>query len=355
MTTPYLDFIFTSEKEHAALLPLFNYFELLGPGVRMVKIHKRNFSRGYIRRLAPHVVASYDGAIDRIRQAGWAGKTIYVDHGLSPVKYYAYRYSTLHDVDLLFYPGPIFKEIMTTLDPGFQNGLLGGLPKVDGLINDQIDRAAYCAELQLDPAQPVVLFAPTWGGKYSTDWGIANARYLAGYPNLVMAPHPADYRLAKKYGAVLPRESGNINNLIKLADIVVSDVSSVVGEAALLDKPIIQLILPNYPGCFPNPEKRQSGIWLSQAQLDHFTAAADPLKRPFKLAYLDRDWVLGQTAKPEHLQQTIGEVIAAPQRFKRQRDDWNKLNYWQPDGHTNQRLARMIMEFIETGQLKQLG
>jgi len=350
-----LDFIYNAEKERAALFPLYEYCQSLSWDVNLVKIHRRNFLKGYLHRLNEYVVASYDVTVDIIKASGWQGKIIYVDHGLSPVKYYAYRYNTFHDLDLLFYPGPIFKEIMRTINPNFKNGLLGGLPKMDGLINAHVDRESYCHELKLDPEQPIVLFAPTWGGKYNSSWGIANARHIAGYPNLIISPHPADYRLAKKYGAVLPRDSGNINELIQLADLVVSDVSSVVGEAALVGKPIVQLILPSYPGCFPLTDKRNSNLWIPREQMEKFANAADPTNRPFKLAYLDKDWILGHVSPPENLKEIVGQALAEPERYKAERDLWNGQNYWKADGNTNRRLAKMIQTFIETGKLKQLG
>ena len=56
---------------------------------------------------------------------GWKGKYIYIEHGLSPMKYYTYKYSFFHKADLLFYPGEIFKRKMEAINPQFKNGLLG--------------------------------------------------------------------------------------------------------------------------------------------------------------------------------------------------------------------------------------
>jgi len=350
-----IDFIYGAEKERAALQPLYDYFNEQGISTRLVKIHRRNIFKGYIRDLAPYVVASYDRTIDRVKDAGWRGKTIYVDHGLSPVKYYAYRYSTFHEIDLLFYPGPIFKTIMEVLNPAFKNGLLGGLPKMDGFIGVPVDKDGLIDSLGLDPDKPVVLFAPTWGGKYNPAWGIGNARYLENYPNLVISPHPADRKAAAKFKAVLSPASVSTNDLIKIADVVISDVSSIVGEAALLGKPIIQLILPAYPGCFPLPDKRKTGVWLSKQSEQNFLARVDPEKRPFKLAYLDQDWIMGHTCSPEDLLETVSIALSEGDHFAKERQYWNQQNCYLPDGRTNARLYEMIINFIHTGTLKQLG
>lgn len=354
-TGPILDFIYGAEKERWALLPLYEHFYRHGIATRLVKIHRRNFFRSYIRKLAPYVVASYDLTIVRIKEAGWQGRTIYVDHGLSPVKYYAYRYTTFHEMDLLFYPGPIFKDIMQVLNPDFDNGLLGGLPKMDAFMAEDGDKVNLCVRLGLDPQRPVVVFAPTWGGKYNSDWGIGNARYLEGFPNLVISPHPADRKAARKFKAILPPPELGTNALIKIADLVISDVSSIVGEASLLGKPVLQLILPTYPGCYPVPDKRKQGLWLSPEQDQHFRDLSDPVKRPFKLAYLDLDWVLGHSCTPQALPETLPRVLSEPKRFLEERRFWNEQNCYLPDGRTNARLMEMIMHFIHTGTLKQLG
>ncbi|MBC8376735.1 MAG: CDP-glycerol glycerophosphotransferase family protein [FCB group bacterium] len=350
-----LDFIYSAEKEKSALLPLYTHMKQHNSDVRMVKIHRRSIFKSYIRNLAPVVVASYDMTLDRVKKAGWVGRTVYVDHGLSPVKYYAYRYETFHDIDLLFYPGPVFKKIMEVLNPEFKQGLLGGLPKMDEFMGSKINKVDYCAELGLDPQKPVVLFAPTWGGKYESTWGINNARFLSGIPNLVISPHPADFKAAKRFNAILPKQPGSTNDLIKIADVVISDVSSIVGEAALLGKPTIQLELPNYPGCFPNPDKRKKGDWLDATRLSFFAEQADPIKRPFKLAFLDEDWVLGYTSKPENLIDTVERALSEPERFAEKRAYWNEQNCYMPDGNTNERLTKMIFHYIDTGVLKQFG
>jgi len=350
-----LDFIYTSPKERSSLLDLYNAFVGLGAPVRLIHLHRRNWFKRPSRRLAPTIVASYDRAIDRARDGGWHGRSIYVDHGLSPVKYYAYRYRTFHECDLLFYPGPVFQEIMTVLNPGFQAGLLGGLPKMDEMIRFRVDRERMCRDLRLDPRKPIILFAPTWGGKYRRDWGISNARHLAAMPNLLAVPHPADRRAARKLSIQVPDPKWSTGKLIALADVVVSDVSSVLGEAAILNKPLVQMILPGFPGCFPEPEKRREGLWLGPEQLEMFASQADPLKRPFKLAYLDEDWILGHTALPEDLPTAIQAALAEPDRFQDERNHWARRCCWRPDGKTIPRMMEMITHFLDTGELKQVG
>ena len=87
--------------------------------------------------------------------------------------------------------------------------------------------------------------------------------FFEGIPNVIIAPHSGDYNYARKFSAIIPKDKSNLNELIHLADIVVSEISSVIAEAALLDKPVIQLILPNYPGCFPTLDTRVEPPFIS--------------------------------------------------------------------------------------------
>ena len=51
-----------------------------------------------------------------------------------------------------------------------------------------------------------------------------------------------------------------MNNLLHLSDIVISDISSIILEAALIKKNTIQLILESYPGTFPNIDLKDKTI-----------------------------------------------------------------------------------------------
>ena len=123
-------------------------------------------------------------------------------------------------------------------------------------ISDEYKKS-MCLKYKLAPNKPIILFAPSWGGKYSKEWGINNIKYFKDIDNLIVVPHPADYKIAKKFNAIIPNKEENINQFIHLADIVISEVSSVVAEACLLDKPVIQIILDKFPGCFTEKDKRK--------------------------------------------------------------------------------------------------
>lgn len=349
-----VDFVWSSVKDYANLLPLYQYVKTLNWESEFYNIHRHPFrNRKAVRKIAQTIIIAFDQPLNRLQKAGWEGSFIYIEHGLGPVKYYTYKYDFFQKAALLFYPGPVFQRKMMAVNQNFDRGLLGGLPRIDNLVSLKIDREKLCSQYGLDAWLPVVLFAPTWGGKYGRDFGIRNARYLQGIPNVIIAPHPSDYRIARKYGGVVPKKRGDINPLIKLADVVVSDVSSILAEAAILDTPVVQIELPAYPGCFPEKEKRTAGVWISKDLICR-EERTDRSKRPFKIAYLDEDWVMGYTCKPEDLQATVEQALRHPEEYSDARKYWAQQSCWKADGLTCYRMANMISHYLETGEIKQV-
>ncbi len=348
-----IDLAYSSVKGYASLRPLYEHLSESGREVRFHQVRKHGFrNRGVLESIGDTVVIAFDQVLNRLRSQGWKGRHIYIEHGLSPVKYYTYKYDFFHESALLFYPGEVFRRKMRAINPGFGGGLLGGYPKVDDLLRTAVDRPSLCRHYGLDPEKPVILFAPSWGGKRSPDAGIHNARHLRGVENLVIVPHSSDYRLAKRYDAVRP-DGGNINPMLHLADLVISDISSVLAEASILDKPVIQLILPRYPGCFPERDKRSKGIFLSDDILER-EQRTDRRTRPFKIPYVDEDWIMGHSCVPEELEDCIRTALEEPERFAEQRRYWAEQSCWKADGNSSARITRMITHFLRHDEVLQI-
>ncbi len=351
--TPTLDLVYSTTKGYASLRPLYLYMQSQGWKVRLEKVHRNCVrNRKLLKSISSVIVIAYDKPLVRLQKCGWKGDFIYIEHGLSPMKYYTYKYDFFQKSALLFYPGEVFKRKMESINPKFDRGLLGGYPKVDELVNLQVNKIQLCSTFELNPEKPIILFAPSWGGKKNNNSGIHNARHLTSIENLLIVPHSADYRLAKKYGAVKPGD-GNINQFLHLADVVISDVSSVLAEASILDKPVVQLILSAYPGCFPEVESRTSGIWISDEVLAR-EQKTDRAERPFKIPYIDEDWIMGVTAKPKELKSAIRDVLSNPQQFAEKRKYWAEQSCYKPDGRSSQRIASMIASYMETGKPDQI-
>ncbi len=347
-----LDLVYSTTKGYASLLPLYSFMKSQGWQVRLGKVHRNCFrNRKLLKTISSHIVIAYDKPLARLERCGWKGEFIYIEHGLSPMKYYTYKYDFFQRAALLFYPGEIFKRKMQAINPAFAQGLLGGYPKVDELVNLKINKPELCSKYNLNPDKPIILFAPSWGGKNNIDAGIHNVKHLSFLENLLIVPHSADYSFAKKYGAVRPGD-GNINQFLHLANVVVSDVSSVLAEASILDKPVVQLILPSYPGCFPEEERRKSGTWVA-ADILAREQKTDRLARPFKIPYVDEDWVMGHTARPSDLGTTVQKALDHPEKYSEKRKYWAEQSCWKADGLSCRRITHMIELYLSDGSITQ--
>ena len=139
--TPTLDLVYSTTKGYASLLPLFSHMKTLGWQVRLEKVHRNCLRNRRLRKtLSKQIVIAYDKPLVRLEKCGWKGEFFYIEHGLSPMKYYTYKYDFFQRAALLFYPGEVFKRKMEAINPQFERGLLGGYPKVDELVNSEIDR-----------------------------------------------------------------------------------------------------------------------------------------------------------------------------------------------------------------------
>lgn len=352
----HIDFVWSTQKGLSSLLPLFETAKIRGWNCGLFKVKKQGFlNRRLIKSLSNLIVIAYDQPLYRLQKSGWSGNYIYIEHGLGAIKYYTYKYNFFHEAELLFYPGPVFQRKMEAINPHFKNGLLGGYPKLDNLINGKSNKKKIIEDLHLDPSKPIILFAPSWGGKYNKQSGIWNAEILKEIPNLIIIPHSQDYRYAKKVKAIVPNGDEGINPYLRIADVVISDVSSVLAEAAILDTPVIQLKLPFYPGCFPELDKRKEGIFISKDKIRKEEKAANLNKRPFKIAYLDEDWIMGEISPPKNIKQTIDNVLANPDKFKSERKYWGEHSCYKCDGKSSLRIVKMIEHFKKTGKRLQIG
>ena len=134
---------------------------------------------------------------------------------------------------------------------------------------------------------------------------------------------------------------------------VISDVSSVLAEACLLDKPVIQILLDVNAGCFPQKDKSKNESWISE-EIIKFETLVDRKSRPFKIPYIDEDWILGHLCKPEQLHETVNLVLKEPKKYEQNRNYWAKQYCWKFDGNISNRMLKMIEQFLISGKRIQL-
>ena len=353
-----IDFIWSSKKEYNALYPLYDFFKSKNSNpTKLIKIHRNKFVNFIAKiKISHYVIISHSHTYYRLINYGWKGEFIYVDHGISPIKYYSYAYDFFFKSSLLFYPGKIFEKKMNTISKQkFKKGLLGGFPIADDLYKIKINKKSLVKKYNLDSKKPIILFAPTWGSKKDKLWGLNNLKHLTQIDNLITIPHPSDYIISKKIkNVIIPHDRNELNEILHLSDIIISDISSILLEGSMINKNTIQLILKKYPGTFPNIDLDDDKIIVSKKVLQQEIKNTDLNTRPFKISFLDEEMIVDYTSTLKNIEETIKEVIKNPDRNLKSRQYWVDQCCFNFDGKTNERIYNMIINFIENGDIKQL-
>lgn len=189
--------------------------------------------------------------------AGNIGTSVQIFHGVS-FRNRAIRSENLV-YDVFFMIGPYMRQkfgeagLLAENDP---RAVPIGFPKTDPLLNGQLNRAALLAHYELDERRPVLLYAPTGEAHNSLEtMGEAVIRHLSATNkyNLLLKPHdhPKDSRvdwfarlayLENSYTRLV-REL-DVIPLLFLADLLITDASSVANEYTLLNRPLVFLDVP---------------------------------------------------------------------------------------------------------------
>ncbi len=163
------------------------------------------------------------------------------------------------DRDAYFLVGPymhrkfVEAELLTENDP---RAVTIGFPKTDRLVNGELHRDDLLRQYQLDGSRPILLYAPT-GDKFNSleSMGEELIRRLIDSNRYDLLIKPHDHPKNKKidwFSRLAPLEDAHtklvrgfdVVPLLYLADLLISDASSVSSEYSLLDRPIVFLDVP---------------------------------------------------------------------------------------------------------------
>jgi hypothetical protein len=188
-----------------------------------------------------------------------------------------------------------------------------GMPKLDRMVNGEIDTAALRRELELDPALPVVLYAPSGTHSSITTNGLELIERLQQMPiNLLIKLHDKslDFRrnvsdwlaevkkracpdgVGATSGRVRVIEGFDIVPFLALADLLISDFSSAANEFLLRDRPVV--FLPTPEKYEINKERWDTEVWGHKVgvvanTLEELVAAVeDGLAHPEKMSEVRR-------------------------------------------------------------------
>lgn len=219
----------------------------------------------------------------------------FLPHGVAVVKTTLYRFHTKADYMLM--TGPIWKERMEFLFPKYKNNIEVGFPKSDELVNGKSTREQIIKELDLDPKEPIIIFAPSWDDKDAKRKGtidILPKLETLGLKNLLVCVHEYD-KFFKTLEGRRVIKSPNKNRYLLAADLLIGDISSIMIEYALLNKPMVQIDMFG--------DRRMYGIWENPTY--HYGA-----------------FQIGEFASPDTLEKAIGSALSDPGKYEHLRKYW---------------------------------
>lgn len=127
-----------------------------------------------------------------------------------------------------------------------------GLSRNDLIINRQAkySKREFLRMLPNYKGQPLICYMPTyWGATSVFDTGIEIINNISDKYYLIFKPHPqTPWEAIEKYRQIIsqkhnahqiPEEEADLLSLYKYADVIIGDMSSVMADAILADKPIV--------------------------------------------------------------------------------------------------------------------
>lgn len=177
---------------------------------------------------------------------------ILIDHGASNLKWFLASKERFEFFDSILTAGPDHVNSLLSFFPpedssGHTKVKSTGFIKSKELFEpSKYSRKEIATICGLDEKEPIVLFAPTWHISANPDIKKA-LEVIANVNNHVVSLHPETAFIDTSSVNVAENINGMTLELLKHADCVISDVSSTLFEAAALKKPIIQLLLKEYP------------------------------------------------------------------------------------------------------------
>lgn len=173
-----------------------------------------------------------------------------IDHGASNLKWFLANRSRYDFFDWIVTAGPAHAQSLLAFfaeekEANAKVRSAGFIKSELLLASPTMSREEIAARFNLDPAKPIILFAPTWHITNNRDMAVA-IKNVAGIENHVASLHPETANLDTEGLNLVENSNGITSELLKHADCIVSDTSSTIFEAAALGKPVVQVGLREY-------------------------------------------------------------------------------------------------------------
>lgn len=225
----------------------------------------------------------------------------FLPHGVAVVKTTLYKFHT--NADYMLMTGPAWKERMEFLFPKYQNNIEVGFPKSDELVKGKSTRKEVIQELGLDPKEPIIVYAPSWDSKDAKRKGTIDALpsiLSLKLKNLILCLHEYDKMFDKLEGKNIVK-AANKNRYLLAADLLIGDISSMMIEFTILNKPMVHIDMYG--------DRRMYGVW--EESVNHYGT-----------------FQVGEFAAPDGIGKAIDSALKNPDKFKHLRDYWKWRSFY---------------------------
>lgn len=312
--------IYTNSK------PTFHFIKNDHPKLAVKYLKKLNQIRECITKSGVRVIVYPDYHLRLFKDLKGV-KHVQVFHGLAD-KGYSFRKDLL-EYDLFFIPGHERYERYKKKDLLKRgNGILIGYPKLDRVFNKELIRDRELKNINLNPLNKTVLYAPTWMDKaFNSSWKkfrFAVAEEIPEHINLIVKLHPNIKRYNEKdvegYELILKKRKNtafiefapDVIPIMAASDLLIGDVSSVTREYLAFKKPFVFL------SCKPK--------WLWN-------------KQKIKL------WECGEVVSdPQNLCTVVEKALQRPEKYLDIITKHMKETFYKPDGNAGKRAKEAIIK-----------
>jgi len=208
---------------------------------------------------------------------------------------------------------------------GIENGVAVGFPKIDDLYGDNITEnliGEIKQRIEFDAEKKTILFTSTWNksGLSSLHLWYNKVKSLSSKYNILVTVHPfTDKKLLDNFinspGFYFIKDE-NLNPYLLMADLLIGDTSSIIGEFCSLDKPIIT-----------------------------FTVDIRERMNPEISDFLEV--ISFRVSSFEELTQTIPKALENPGYHSEFRKKFNSMIYTNLDGNAGKKAAETIKDLLE--------
>jgi hypothetical protein len=251
------------------------------------------------------------------------------------------------EYDKLFLVGPYMRQKFIETwklpedDRRFENI---GMPKLDAFFDGSLNRYAIAKKLNLDPNLPTVIYAPTRTSVTSSSLQMYGRQIIASVSempvNFLVKLHDRAYkqwkpRMKQDWAKILdeyrdhPRLRAvydyDIVPYLFISDLLISDISSVVNEFSLLDRP---MVLIDVPRLISHHKKMELKRGLDSSDLEDWGQSA---------GYLVKDM--------DRLTNAVTHCLEHPEEKQETRQEFTRRFFFNP-GHATSRAVEKIYELM---------